>query len=519
MQLYNTENPGSRCEYTGIPDPTDQSDEEVPRLEYWGPGEALWEFQCCIDWHQGCSDSQTTDLPSRLLDLEGPDPNIIKLIATEQSSPSIGHTKRIRYAALSYCWGDKKNTLRTTPSKLEQHLNAIHIADLPRTIRETVWVARDLGLRYLWIDALCVLQRAGDATDNEANADWQRESARMHLIYGNAILTIVAASASHVDQGLLLPRDPVPRLFAPFGTPINTPLHEEPIWKRAWTLQEYILSPRLLIFSRFGIQFFCRRIEDPMLEATWVRRSLTFWFRTWYKIVSDYCSRDATNPKDKFPAISGLAQLYAKKEHLSGKDYLAGLWRRSLLENLCWFLTYEPDNLPRPKNRGRKADRAPTWSWASIDGNVAFRGITGICPDVTINNCYVELTVSDDFFGQVKSGVLLINCPYMSGEVFWAHSPSHRPQLTELSEREEGDSYVVCRDDYTEFMKKGRRDYLDLYFLKLRQATYGRQPEEDKTFGIAVRPNDEKQAFVRVAYFECRTLDFHISGQRDFKIV
>lgn len=92
------------------------------------------------------------------------------------------------------------------------------MAELPLTLRETVQVTRDLGLRYLWIDSLCILQRSqGDVAakfvfhpsvlrakkDNDAaKVDWQFESARMHKVYGQAFLTIVAAGASDMSGGL-----------------------------------------------------------------------------------------------------------------------------------------------------------------------------------------------------------------------------------------------------------------------------------------------------------------------------
>lgn len=487
----------------------------------WGPGEALWELQRCIDNHN-CNDTQTKDLPTRLLDLEGPDPDYIKLIPTEQISQSTGHPKRIPYAALTYCWGDNNNTLQTTPSKLQQHLSAIQIADLPRTLRENIWVVRDLGLRYLWIDALCIVQREANIIDNEAvdndkaNSEWQHESARMHLVYGNAFLTIVAASASSSDEGLFMHRDPVPRYkfwWNACGLNANTPLHEEPISKRAWVLQEWILSPRLMVFSRFGIQFYCRKFVDPTGAATNSR----YWgrFDVWHTLVSDYCSRDAADSRDKLPASSGLAQMYAKKEKLSGKDYLAGLWRNTLLGDLLWFHTGKPSRLPTPKNRGRKTDRAPTWSWASIDGNVEFN-FTRPCPDVTIKDCHVELTVSNDFFGQVKSGVLLINCQYMSGVTFIAHSASHR-LLVELRESE--DSFGIMLDDPDEYTMIEGRGFPELQFLKIGQYNWLSVRREDETYGIVVRFDDEKRAFVRVALFKCTTRDFHTSGKKDFEIV
>jgi hypothetical protein len=70
--------------------------------------------------------------------------------------------------------------------------------DLPGTIRDAVLITRELGLRYLWVDALCILQ----GQDEAAQLDWRQHSAIMGDIYGNAFVTIAAAAAPHADNGI-----------------------------------------------------------------------------------------------------------------------------------------------------------------------------------------------------------------------------------------------------------------------------------------------------------------------------
>ncbi|PMD16903.1 heterokaryon incompatibility, partial [Hyaloscypha hepaticicola] len=91
------------------------------------------------------------------------------------------------YAALSYCWGSSP-PFTTKLSTLNSRIQGFPMAELPLTLRETVQVTRDLGLRYLWIGSLCILQRSQDYIA-------AKFSARMHKVYGQAFLTIVAAEA------------------------------------------------------------------------------------------------------------------------------------------------------------------------------------------------------------------------------------------------------------------------------------------------------------------------------------
>jgi hypothetical protein len=62
-----------------------------------------------------------------------------------------------RYACLSYCWGGKQ-PLRTTlePDTLSSHQHLIREEDLPKTFHDAITVVINIGLRYLWIDSLCV---------------------------------------------------------------------------------------------------------------------------------------------------------------------------------------------------------------------------------------------------------------------------------------------------------------------------------------------------------------------------
>ena len=70
--------------------------------------------------------------------------------------------------------------------------------ELPQTLQHAFRLARLLGIRYLWIDALCIVQ-----DDPE---EWELEAAKMGLIYSNAFLVISAIVSSHAGDDLFKPR-------------------------------------------------------------------------------------------------------------------------------------------------------------------------------------------------------------------------------------------------------------------------------------------------------------------------
>ncbi len=98
------------------------------------------------------------------------------------------------YAALSYCWGSHQSFVASTKS-LERLKSGFPIENLPPTIKDAVEVTRKLGLRYLRVDALCILQ------DCKKDKTFQIE--RMGSIYKNATVTIAASMASSVTNGFL----------------------------------------------------------------------------------------------------------------------------------------------------------------------------------------------------------------------------------------------------------------------------------------------------------------------------
>jgi hypothetical protein len=103
-----------------------------------------------------------------------------------------------KYAALSYCWGSKRDAAgqsTTTTTNFADWLTGIEFNSLSRVMQDAVIATRRLGIKYLWVDSVCILQDDGE--------DWARESAKMGHIYSNAFVTIGALASSSCHQGFL----------------------------------------------------------------------------------------------------------------------------------------------------------------------------------------------------------------------------------------------------------------------------------------------------------------------------
>lgn len=213
------------------------SNVDLVRCRFW--------LDDCNRNHHGCARHEgSRPLPSRLL------------IATDEEvmlrETAEFPTTNIPYIALSYCWGGK-DPAKTLRSNYQDRVRGISVAALPRTYRQAIHLARQLGVNHLWIDALCILQ------DDEG--DWQRESSRMAKIYSGAYIVFVAAAAADVEGGLNPPTDFSNWLYLNKGQVKAGPIwvrvkdHDFdacallPISSRAWTYQERLLARRCLIFG------------------------------------------------------------------------------------------------------------------------------------------------------------------------------------------------------------------------------------------------------------------------------
>lgn len=141
--------------------------------------------------------------------------------------------------------------MRMESGNLEAHLTrGFPLDSLPRTIYDAVRLTPHLGLHYLVVDALCIIQ----GNDDAANEDWDREASRMGELSANAHVTFSAAVSRNAENGIfscgrciISYEDGGNALCDSFDSPS---VEGEHISSRGWTFQEHMLSPRHLLFTK-----------------------------------------------------------------------------------------------------------------------------------------------------------------------------------------------------------------------------------------------------------------------------
>lgn len=394
-----------------------------------------WVQTCIRDHH--CDEARTSELPTRLLDV-GMSTKQAKLVDTN----TMIETQDCHYAALSHCWGARLPDSRTTRANVHARAINLDLDSLEQTFKDAITVARTLGYHYLWIDTLCIVQ------DDES--DWKKECSHMDAVFSNAVVTIAALDASDAFAGFLQPRE-LPEecdiacqvsLHGPEGWAENIIVSRHQFdrtddrmrqWtnllgKRAWCLQEQLLSTRTLSFSKFQMGFECQLCRRSDLHVQWplAPESMTTGFRLrkddylppWIAIThsnieeqnlshflaaaEEYSKRSLSFPRDKLPAFSGLARRFYQS---CQDDYLAGIWRRDLVRSLCWSMCYRDYQKWRYES---PEYIAPSWSWASVHASISYRAVLGnFRSAVEIVGASTSL-LGNDPFGEVSSGEIKV---------------------------------------------------------------------------------------------------------------
>lgn len=326
-------------------------------------------FDDCLETHKSCPCPGDPILPTRVLDIGTGASNNIKLVETN------GMTGQ--YICLSYCWGTS-DFLKTTRETVADHRKGIALNNLPQVFQDAIRISWALKIRYLWIDALCIIQK-----DEE---DWDAESKLMAEVYRGSCLTIAAVSSANPHQTCFSEETQ----SSPFGPALtlvirhhfaNTAIDDRenvyPMLSRAWTYQERLLAPRVLYMGRQEMLWDCVSCRTCQCGGAEYKRNevnkgefyniclqpapvqeLLGMQRLWYHMVIQYSSLRLTVREDKLPAISGLANVLYPHRAKTPDSYLAGLWRDTLIWDLCW-------SVRRKGSSSNFSLTAPSWSWAS----------------------------------------------------------------------------------------------------------------------------------------------------------
>ncbi|KAK8035585.1 heterokaryon incompatibility protein-domain-containing protein [Apiospora rasikravindrae] len=321
------------------------------------------------DKHAECA-APAPPYPARFLDVNTSlDDRFIKLVRPEDVAPDPS-TSRIRYLALSHCWGS--TTTRpfiTTKATLRDRMSGIWISVLPKTFQDAIRVARVLEVQYLWIDSLCIVQ--------DDLQDWTVEAAKMADVYQGSYFTIAATSSPDGDGGLYLDSvTPATRVdlrrakeSSKTGTKTShaeTPdacyirypvasldaIRNGPLSSRAWVLQEQMLSTRLIHFTDSQMFYQCAAglsSEDGVLynTATPFARQYEDWKweigAKWWVLVTEYSRRSITRESDRMAAMTGIVKAFSQK---TGAQFALGLWRNLIWMDLGWYSFHSYDSRP-----------------------------------------------------------------------------------------------------------------------------------------------------------------------------
>src|SRR6266480_6251712 len=420
-------------------DPNPLSSSSVQLIRGW--------LDLCEREHKNCTrkisaqpsnqnSNQEVMLPTRVIDIRSPDGVSIRIY---DSSGKSG-----KYLALSHRWnGGPMPGWVTKENSIESRRNWFSPSGLPSSVIDAIRVTQALGVQYLWIDSLCIIQ--------DSSEDWDAESARMADVYTNAHLTIFADCGHNDDHGFLHHRIPEPSVsvLVPVKEGVRlelnlrksvennfksiqktlfpTNVQSSHLADRGWIFQERVLSRRILHFGKD--QMFWECIEGTFAEDghTVIRRGIRECGRPkdsfsklaytsvldasgpvapnqftsqWEALVIAYSTLKLTRQEDKLYAMAGLAAAF--QSHAKDDEYVAGIWKNSLVQQLAWSITSKkPEELHKfwkgtkysdGTSDGRMEDdhtfvhesqlfprpttsHISTFSWAAVNGEIEFHSL------------------------------------------------------------------------------------------------------------------------------------------------
>ena len=393
----------------------------------------------CMREHHTCIKPNPGFKPTRLVEIIG-DHNRVRCRLVETS-----REENEPYAALSYCWGGDQ-TFKTTAKAVERYLENIDADVLPQTLQDAIFVTQNLGINYLWIDALCIIQ--------DSAADKAVEIGRMAQVYGNATVTIAATRANAVwegflgDRAALGSRSPTKIFSLPcqgsgrsLGMLTLLPFtyeNTDPLDTRGWTFQERVLSPRVIDFGTLRTLYTCQTTLGHIHSDGWSSLPIDRAYGSdldsqvisdliagvypaeemlqyWLKIVQGFTSRALSFTTDRLPAIAGMAECFGS---VLRDQYCAGLWRKGMPESLLWTAGTRIQHIQNDLEPRLCGDSiaAPSWSWGAVSRPVQYDPLYTQRTDdhitflAEIRDCDLELEDDRAQYGALKKGLLTLQC-------------------------------------------------------------------------------------------------------------
>lgn len=341
---------------------------------------------------------------------------------TKTLSPGVA----CRYTTLSHRWGDSPR-LKLEESNIDKLRREIPMDQLPTLIKDAMYMTCQLDIEYIWIDCLCILQGSKE--------DWKLEAANMGDYYRYAQCNLSASD--YLDSStteLFSERMALSFVNYPIRTDFSLvsevneqevetyyegiyiradsglfqhDIIEGTLASRGWVAQERALSPGILHFTPRQMWWECTEhvVNEafPTITLPWLtaqsfgagairllnaESSLGEIYDSWHDFVRHYATTMLTFETDRFPAVVGIARIYAGALH--DDNFIAGMWEGDLVRSLAWSTDKKARRIP-------SVQIAPSWSWASLSSSysLAYIGspINGICFKVssTIPNFQSDL--------------------------------------------------------------------------------------------------------------------------------
>ncbi|KAF2133873.1 HET-domain-containing protein, partial [Dothidotthia symphoricarpi CBS 119687] len=315
-----------------------------------------WSDHCTSNHGNQCT-PQAKQTPHRLIEVGG-NGSPPRLVLGKQLS---GQNQQ--YTTLSHCWGTNVS-IRTLLSNLQSFSDQIPPQIIPRTFDDAILITQALGVRFIWIDALCIVQ--DDAKE------WEQEAAKIKDIYSGSILNIAASDSPGSESGCF----PVKSSFVQtFHLAQHTVLSS-----RGWVLQEQLLPHRIISCMSDEMHWECSeayRTETGVHFGSHVSdtRGVPRMYQSpatleqdgmWRSWMVNFSERKFSYWKDRLPALSGIVGKY---EEITGDVSILGLWKRSIIQDLLWIRTGQISLESAPEIGSASL---PSWSWLSCPSHIEF---------------------------------------------------------------------------------------------------------------------------------------------------
>ncbi|KAK5657537.1 hypothetical protein OQA88_3110 [Cercophora sp. LCS_1] len=510
---------------------------------------SVWMDEC-ESKHQECRREQEPELPTRLIKIDAVHEHQVRLCETAQKQTG-------RYAALSHCWGARgHHPPITTRTNLEERKRTIMVKNLGATFSDAIQLCRALGILYIWIDSLCIIQ--------DDLSDWATEASKMARVYQNAWLTISADGAPDSRAGLV--QTVSNRQFPSLKLRLKGSRHQnsssetyygrrtnicslpdkptdlvtytcrdihriddddrtEHLRKRGWAFQEWILSRRIIHLCEGEMLWECREAEacecqQGMATRPKRRPKAKSHARQWKSYVEGFTARQLTHDTDRLPALAGVAR--SSQLVRSPRDrYIAGHWESELPLSMLWTVDVAvPLHGTGPAHRPRFGrEYAPSWSWASVPVPVKYEGfglddrsfLRGVGCVVRLVGVHPGTRTTENPFGPVRGASVNLESSVLRLKIkTWKACGHAKPPSKEgcgefQATHGSGNWRVVCVPDVWE---EGETDLSLLVFSKMPTSVKDGRSDggsvgvsELLLFGFAIREEPQgSDCFVRVGF-------------------